>query len=237
MEQAIMEQSQIVALAQDIANRSVADAWQYWASLLALGFLACVGAGFFGSWASKRGDVAATRDAQNEILRQLRDTTRVAEETKSVVSLGEWSERERRTLRRSKLEELIILAHKTLDWLSEQTDYLWFDMGPESRSPGPTMMMLGNLYFPDLRKELLEYEVAWRAHHTFLFKMRQKMLALREKWPAGSDEALKAGWSLVAEGTVAFEERARLHSVADDKLRALNAAAAKKMQEIIALPS
>lgn len=235
--QALMEQSQIVALAQDIASHSVSDALLYWSILLALGFLGCIGSGFFGSWAAKRGEVKAARDDQKEILRQLHETTRVAEETKSVVSLGEWSERERRSLRRSKLEELMLLAHKTFDWLGEQTDHLWLDEGQATASPGPTMMMLGNLYFPELRGPLLEYEVSWRAFYKFVWDIRGKMDVERAKHPGNANQANKAAWSLIVDGTPAFNERARLHNVADDKLRALNAAAADLMKDIIAPPS
>jgi hypothetical protein len=46
-----------------------------------------------------------------------------------------------------------------------------------------------------------------------------------------------AAWSLVAEGTPAFDERARLYNLAYDQLRALNAAAADLMKTIIAPPS
>ena len=234
---AVMEHSQIVALAQDIANHSVTDALLYWMVLLALGFLACVAGGFFGSWSAKRGEVAAARDAQREILSQLRETTRVAEETKSVVSLGEWSERERRSLRRSKLEELVLLAHKTLDWLTEQTDRLWFEEGQASASPGPTMMMLGNLYFAELGQPLREYEVAWRAYHKFLLDIRKKMWDERAKHAAGSGAADVAAWSLVAPGTPAFDERAKRYELAYERLHALDGAAAGLMKTIIAPPS
>jgi hypothetical protein len=108
-----LEPAQIEELARAIANHTVLDAWPYWLAVLALVFLGVVIGSFLGNYAAKRGEVQAARADRKEILDGLRETTKAAEEVRSAVSLGEWTERERRTLRRTKLEETLLLAYRT----------------------------------------------------------------------------------------------------------------------------
>jgi hypothetical protein len=180
-----MDHTQIEELARAIAQRSVLDAWPYWLTLIALVFLGVVVANFLASYFAKRGEVSAARADREEILTGLRATTKAAEEVKSAVSLGEWTERERRSLRRAKLEELLLLAYKTQFWLESERIRLVFtlDDGDEP-SPKPTMMAIGGLYFPELEEPLRAYSLACNKHYIALLEARQRVTEVGMEHPA-----------------------------------------------------
>jgi hypothetical protein len=177
-----MNKDQIAALAQAIAHHAVVSTWPYWVVLIGLALINVFFGGFVGAYAAKRGEVRAARADRDAILRELRETTRVTEEIRSSVSLDEWKERERRGVRRAKLEELLLFAHKTRDWLSEQLDLLDTFEVPETASPLPTLMTLGSLYFPELSERLRAFEAACDAHNQMLRSARLGILDVRERW-------------------------------------------------------
>jgi hypothetical protein len=98
-----LDDRQIQQLAHEIANQTAFHNWEYWLTLLAVAFIAALG-GYFGSYFAKRGEHAANKADLDKILDQVEKTTRMTAGIESVVSLGEWSERERRMLRRVKLD-------------------------------------------------------------------------------------------------------------------------------------
>lgn len=177
----MVEQTQIVELARAIAGQSVLDAWPYWLLLMLLGFLLSVAGGFIGSYAAKRGEVQAARADQQEILTQLRATTRAAEETRSAVSFGDWTEREHRSLRRMKLEEMMLLAYDTRHWQSREIDRIYDHTLPELPSPQVKLMVLGKLYFPELRTELWAYERTCNLYGQLLTQLRINCMVMRDR--------------------------------------------------------
>jgi hypothetical protein len=228
-----VEQSQIVELAHAIASQSVVDAWPYWLLLLLLGFLVSVGGGFLGSYAAKRGEVEAARADQREILEQLRATTRAAEEAKSAVSFGEWTERERRSLRRTKLEEMMMLAYDTRHWQSREMDRIYDDNLPEQPSPQVKAMVLGKLYFPELRAKLHAYDRACDVYGQILGQTRIKCMTARARYGAVSLQA-QAEVTRIVESDQA--EILTKQSEAYQLLLELESAAEVVMAELIAPP-
>jgi hypothetical protein len=230
----VMDHTQIEALAHAIAAQSVLDAWPYWLTLLGLVFLGVVIGSFAGSYAAKRGEVKAARADREEILEGLRETTEAAEEVRSAVSLEEWTERERRALRRTKLEEMLLLAWKVPDWLMEERNRLVFDEGkPQNPSPQSNMMALGSLYFPELNIPLRTFDLACDAYHNGLSETRQAILAARI--PRAGDEVAM----LMVANEVRDAHMARLTELFRTlyaALRALDGEAAALMATIIAPP-
>jgi hypothetical protein len=193
-----MDHTQLEQLARAIAQQSVLDAWPYWLSLLALVYLGVVAGSFLGSYFAKRGALAAARADREEILSQLRATTRAAEETKSAISLSEWSERDRRILRRTRLEELLLLAWKTRQWLSVELDRVADPSLPERPSPQDTLRVYARLYFPELREEARAYERACDTHIVALGQTRVAVLQARLQHPKGSQAGENAAGLVMA---------------------------------------
>ena len=226
-----MEHSQVVDLARAIADQSIQDTWRYWLLLLLTSFVVSVGGAFFGSWASKRAEVQAARDDQKEILAQLRDTTRTAEETKTAVAFGDWSERERRTVRRTKLEEMMILAFKTRDWLALEINRLIHEQEvPQTPSPQRTMRMLGVLYFPELQQPLAAFDSACDTFHRLLLGLSSDIQQARIAAGGGPRAALE-GAIEVRKGAV--QRIGEGYAPVSKGLYELEAAAAEAMAKML----
>jgi len=241
-----MGADQLQALAHEIASQAIQHTWGYWLILVALLLVANFTGSLIGSYAAKRGEHLAIDADLRRILRQLDQTTRLTENIRSVVSLGEWSERERRTLRRTKLEELLLNAHKTGDWLNSERNRLIFLSGePELPSPQPLMVMLGRLYFPDLQQQIHDFDSACDQYLLKLFAIQQDIFQAKMDATAAAYAQYHGapGWETAAaaatlEAQNAVRERRNpelqnVHRVAIEALPVLDGAAAAVMATIV----
>jgi hypothetical protein len=143
-------------IAEAIFYDQFAANWRFYALVGGITLLVNVASNLLISYLKKRGETLATKADMDEILRQLSQTTRVAEEVKSRVSEAEWVSREWRTVRRTKLEELIATAYLHEEWINKHIAK-WVDgkidndpgLGPSSK-----MQLLSALYFPNLNTEV-----------------------------------------------------------------------------------
>jgi hypothetical protein len=245
-----MDDTQIQQLAHEIANQTAFPNWGYWLTLLAVALIAALG-GYFGAYFAKRGEHAANKADLDKILGQLEQTTRMTASIESVVSLGEWSERERRTLRRVKLEELMLTAHRANDWLGiERNRLIYLSDDREAASPLPLMTTLGNLFFPELQLQISALYNACVTDNASLRKVHLELLEARQRVlnavADGAYGVVSSTWEAIVEvetGKAQFEVRARLadglldaHRPVVTALVELDEAASALMAEIIAVP-
>jgi len=151
------------SLAESIAREQFLLQWPIYAVMAALALVVGVAASYIGAYAKKRGESYATKADFNELLRQLRATTAVAEEVRAQVSHADWAARELKTLRRTKLEELIYAVHEVEAWMEADRDRRMFG---RTREPGecpiPKLEVLAGLYFPELSQEVHAYGLLYR---------------------------------------------------------------------------
>ena len=113
---------------------------------------------FIGSYCKKRGENFATKADFDELLSQLRETTKATEEIKKNIAHEDWATREWKTLKRLKLEELFQSIHETEEWLNAYRNFNVFNSGKEpSTSPLANVERLTCLFFPELDKEISLY--------------------------------------------------------------------------------
>lgn len=176
-----MDATLVNEIAEQVVRQQILANWLFWFILV------CVLAtgSFFGnlvaSYASKRGETLATRAAFDEILRQLKVTTKATEEIRSAVSLGEWSKKEQLTLRRIKLEELLSAACEIFHgWLDQERRHRMFgeELGPPA-SPMPRFRSIAMLYFSELRKPVRAFEKACDDYSIFLFEINVELLKIK----------------------------------------------------------
>lgn len=226
---------QVEDLARAIAQHAVLDAWPYWLILIVLVFLGVVAGNFLASYAAKRGEVEAARVDREEILAGVRKATKAAEEVRSAVALDEWTKRERRTLRRTKLEELMILAHKTRDW--HETEFnrrLYDEASIGSPSPQPIMMTVGSLYFPELHDPLKTFDVACAYYRSRIIEVHQAILHAKATNGGNTPAAEEAANVVRGEKTGYLVEG---YKTVFDSLSQLQVSAAHLMATMIAPPS
>ena len=113
-----MDTELVKVIATQIVDQQILHNWEYWLLLGGIILLAGAASSLLGSYFAKQGEIRAEHAQQQTKLDQLSEVTRVTAQTNSVVALGEWSERERRTLLRTKLEEMVLAAYAMEEWLT-----------------------------------------------------------------------------------------------------------------------
>jgi hypothetical protein len=163
-------------VAEVLFNEQFATNWRFYALVGGITFLANIVWHMFAPYLKKRGEILATKADMAEILRQVSETTRVTEEVRSSVSLAEWVSREWRTTRRLKLEELLSTAYKLDQYVDASIDK-WINQKDVivSDVPSERMQMLGTLYFPELRNEILRVRLAYLAVHNLIINSSEEI--------------------------------------------------------------
>ena len=166
---ALLDQALLKEVALQVVQQGLLSNWRFYAALLALSLISGAAGAFLSKYFGKRAETAAVDADLKKILRQLEKTTEVAEQVRSKVDHADWVAREWKTIRRTKLEELVQSAFSFPNWLHKQQDAWLVTTAEEFRkyaeirkSPNPAnhVIMLTDLYFIDelnnQRAKLLE---------------------------------------------------------------------------------
>lgn len=153
-------------LIREIADAIVRDQlfsnWRFYAVLLGIGIIGGAVGNWIAPYVKKRAETSALKADMDEVLRQLRETTRTTEQIRVAVNQADWAHREWRTVRRVKLEELLSTAYSLDQWLTSQQDR-WLH-GSELKAdsaPLDRLKVIAALYFPELKGEV---SAVWMAH-------------------------------------------------------------------------
>jgi hypothetical protein len=232
-----VDNAQLRLLAVEVANQLAFHNLGYWLALLALTIVGGACGRFLGSYFKKRGEQYATKADIGHILQQTEQITRITANTNSVVALGEWSERERRTIRRMKLEEVLMAAYRTRDWINVERDrFIWRADAPTTPSPMPVAIALGRLFLPELAKPLEAYDASVNAFLLLLHEVAGLMSRARRKtYDADSGEPGPQKAAAVIRNSRS-DDISGAAKVVDAALHELVTAAARLMDEIIAAP-
>lgn len=163
-----MNETAIQEIAKQIVQQQLHYSWMYVLGLIALsavfGALSNYGVSYF----RKRGDTRALKADLEEILRQSKVITSSTEEVKVAISQNAWASREARTIRRAKLEDLILAVDELQEWLTKRRNFIVHGVGLD---PGPSPLkravVLAQLYFPELIlevKKLLNVQLRYDAY-------------------------------------------------------------------------
>lgn len=133
--------------------------WRLYALTLAVLLLSKAIDAYFVRYWAKRADVKAAGADLQEVIRQLKATTAAAEAVRAQISKADWLDKEWRSIRRVKLEELLSSA----DGMLETLGYKAAD-DPESptNNDANKLKMLCALYFPELRQDVTDLYVAFK---------------------------------------------------------------------------
>jgi hypothetical protein len=176
-----VDEATISLIAKQIVNTELLLNWKFYAVFLAISLLACVGSSFLVAYFTSRGKHFATKADFDELLKQLRLTTEVTESIKQSLSHHDWSLREFKTIKRTKLEELFNAIFETHYWLDECRKESLFD-GDKVKLPDPLnkVYVIGNLYFPELGAELRAFQEASIKYKLFTSETLSGLLPLKK---------------------------------------------------------
>ncbi len=175
-----MNESLIREVANQVVQQSLLQNWRLYVVLLALALLAICANALLRRYFEKRGELLATNADLQEILRQLKSTTEVAEQVRAAVSHADWAAREWKTIRRIKLEELVEVSLSLEAWLDEQRS-AWFFPGEKAcggRSPTDRVSMLSALYFPELAQVSTSLENAEHRAYAWIVNVAARAMQI-----------------------------------------------------------
>lgn len=212
-----MNEIQISELARAISGEMILVNWKYYVLLVLLIFLATAAGNFLSAYFRTRGTRYATKSDFEDLLRELEQTTKATESIKQAVSHQDWASRELKVLRRQKLEELLHAVYETQHWLDTEKDNALYS-SEKSDVPDPLYKIgiIGGLYFPEIKLEVLAFRQAALRYKEWTVKSRSLTAPLLlVKDAAGYKEALgvaSSGYIVVYQplltATSAMEEKA-----------------------------
>lgn len=175
-----MDASTVAAIAQKIVEDQFLLNWKFYLIQLGIVLLAVAAANFLSAYFKGRGASLATKADFDELLRQLRATTETTESIRRTISHEDWSIREFKMLRRSKLEELMLALYDAHHWLAkERNASLYAEPANETADPMNRVKVIAGLYFPELHVEILQFQTAYWAYQSWANDAKAKLLPLR----------------------------------------------------------
>ncbi|WP_024298167.1 hypothetical protein [Methylomicrobium lacus] len=140
---------------EQIVNEQILFNLNHYLILLLLIFLTSASTSYLTSYFRKRGENFATKSDFQDLLNQVKAQTKITEEVKTAVNHKDWASKERKTLSRIKLEELMSSIYDIYPWHNKKVNDI-FKMDQDSLSQNPLYKsrMIIILYFPELLSEL-----------------------------------------------------------------------------------
>ena len=176
-----MSESLIREIANEVLRDGLAQSWWTYAVLVALAVVSGAVAAFVTTYLRKRAETFATKADFDELLRQVRASTEASESVKSTIAKSDWTDREWRTLRRVKLEELLTAMHEATHWLDKEMDARFFNEPmPSERSPVWKVDVLSTLYFPEIRSESNAFDLLFAKYRSLVIDVHAELSAVRQ---------------------------------------------------------
>lgn len=149
-----MQTDLVREVAEAIVQQQLLLNWKFYVVLLCVGLVGGSAGYWIAPYLKKRAETLATKADMAEVLRQLSETTRTTEQVRLAVAHSDWAQREWRTTRRLKLEELLATAYSLDQWLNSQQERWMHGKQPTDETrPMDRLQLLATLYFPDLKVE------------------------------------------------------------------------------------
>jgi len=147
--------AQIAQLAAQIARQEAFQSLHFWLVLAAIAVACGVISLFLFRYADKVADVKAQTDKLPEMQKQLAAQIRIAEVMKAETDQKRWGERERLTLYRTRLEELLTATYQ----VSEEAARLYSAASSEEKvyrneSAENRLKTIAAFYFPELNVQV-----------------------------------------------------------------------------------
>lgn len=148
-----MTSEMIAELAKKIAQEVLFQEWYFYLLWILITGLSA----FFGSWiksyATDKAKFKSIEENFNLILYQLKTSTTATSEIQLALGHNDWTSREYKTLRRDKMESLMVALYETRDWVSKtlisNVEETSFDT---DSSPVNKVLVISSLFFPELKE-------------------------------------------------------------------------------------
>jgi len=172
----------IKTIANEIVNQAILSNYRTYLLITAISLITGSLTAFLYSYFKKRGENFATKTDFNEILSQLRETTKSTEEIKSKINAKFLDEHKLKILVREKLEQIISETFELELWLERaRSQALHCELPDTNASPISKIEMYQSIYFKDVEKELTALCNSYYPMVNFILEVAEK--AIKGKLP------------------------------------------------------
>jgi hypothetical protein len=197
-----MDKDLVTQIAQQIVSQEILRNWNFYLVVLLLSFLSAAFSSFVLPYLKRRGEQFATKAEMDSIVKQLEQTTQTAKSIESKISIDEWSHKEYRSIRRQKLEELVLAVHRVDGWLEKQRNWRIYEGAPNGEPwPMDSIELLVTLYFSELDLEVARLKRAFVEHWRSIIRAEAKLKLAK----LAEDSAARAG--VLSEYANGFEDQ------------------------------
>lgn len=171
-----MNPAALQKIISDAVNQNVFENWRFYVLLVSVAFLTCLFNALVEGWGKKKGEIAATKEDLDEIKRQLAETTEVTKTVETAVVRGDWIQREKNVLKRTKLEALVRAAFTTAAWSRDVGTKFTENNQVQRPDSIDELRMLAILYFPELKVETDKISIKFSEFTILLATVRNELL-------------------------------------------------------------
>jgi hypothetical protein len=202
-----MDKEIIERVVNDVINNSFVMSWKFYVLYALTTFVVACGAAYLAAYWAERGKNFATKTDFDELKKHLAINTKIAEEIKTNISHEDWVLKENKTLKRVKLEELLLALYEVETWLDNyRAAQLYYDEEFKQKSPMFKVEVLANLYFEDLAVEIRNYKVLYRVLTMTLMTAKQELLDLKSEEEAIKDAVAMKNNALIDDALLSREQ-------------------------------
>jgi len=147
----------IKEIAQKIVREQFLQNWHFYAIFILFSLLVAVASAYLTSYMRERGKNFASKADFDNLISQLKVTTKTAEEVRTSISHADWTAKELKTLRRIKLEELLESVYLLRRWMDKyQNERFFGNQANDEICPIVKISLISRLYFPEFKLEMLK---------------------------------------------------------------------------------
>jgi hypothetical protein len=172
-----MDEVTIQKIATEVARHLAGTAWMLLLVQAVLLAAAAAAGAFFGEYLKTRGKNLATKADFDSLQNQLRANTELVETIKAEVGQKDWTQRERTSLRRIKLEVLIEKMQECETYLDQHRSRFMEGKGTDDQQRDllNELSAMGVLYFPELQEEVTRFYIIGKQQITMGLKLAQAL--------------------------------------------------------------
>ena len=183
-----MDTEIIERVVNDVINNSFVMSWKFYVLYALTNFVVAGGAAYLAAYFAERGKNFATKTDFDELKTQLAINIKITEKIKTNISHVDWVLKENKTLKRVKLEELLLALYEVETWLDNyKRAQLYYDEEFKQKSPMFKVEVLAKLYFGDLAVEIRNYKKLYSVLTMTLMTAKQELLNLKSDKEAIKD--------------------------------------------------
>lgn len=164
-------------IAQATIDGTIWGNWAFYVVAFGGSFIASSIGAYLGSYLKKRGENLATKADFQEVLRQLRESTRASEGIRAEIESQYGEAAALRGVVRDRLEVIVAATFDLELWLeqkqSQSIEGKVFDL---NESPISRIEALQSIHFPELHAECLRLRAALNAHSQWMLRVTREAL-------------------------------------------------------------